>query len=202
VQPRELNGVGNLEEALAEAYASAMSTQAAEVDQQGLSLVNDILRETGTNSLPPIDELVRESFLSDRRPRGYSSGHLFVDQMGWLLFQHDLTNVDSFFKVASASEERVESLYENLRCLTWMFDELLGSEPNDSVTTSRDARRPFSRRIFCAFLENFRHEFSWFADLLLPPEEDVEPRRGSSSQLFTPGGKDQPSFVPPRRGNS
>ena len=189
-EPRKSSRIGNLEEALAEAYASVMSGRALEVDQEAHNRVKVILGEPRTRLLRIVNHAVQKSFISSRRPPGYCSGPLFVLEMEWLLFEDGLQLVDSLFAFTNARNGTPDDgLYDGLRSLTWMFDELMSAEKSEYTDYSRPPKRPYSRKIFCAFLESLRAvESSWFVDLLLPPDEEIAPR-GGQTRLVTPPHK-------------
>lgn len=159
------NTVGNLEEALADAYGIGLNKIEFPKDEKSFRMCRSI-KPLAKRSWPYwrytefLTRLVSSAMLSHNRPPGYREARLYVDEIGLLFRQKDLLN----------------NLYDAMRGFTWFMDELLSGEPRKFDDYNQLTRHPYSDKQFTLFLENYRQwkSNSWFEQLLPWPDEKIE----------------------------
>ncbi|MCX8192183.1 MAG: hypothetical protein N3F06_05185, partial [Nitrososphaerales archaeon] len=153
--------VGNLEEALAEAYAITRCQE----DLQNLPKYDKIPYEP--KELTSINKLILERiFINKSRPPGYRDAEYFLNEFK-LLYDHPL-NIQVLSALAN------EELWDILKGIGWLFHEITVREAKDFTDPQNPPARPYSRKEFITFLENFRKEEDTFWLFILPlPMEEV-----------------------------
>ncbi|MEM3191374.1 MAG: hypothetical protein QW292_04635 [Candidatus Parvarchaeota archaeon] len=169
---------GNLEEALADAYGTTVNEHQFPIDYYYRKTDISSLKQTRSPSkrFPKSDyfklltSIVSASLVSPSgRPRGYSKGYLYVQEMKTLLAPSSLLPGRGPTVLAVPPF----SLISHFRGLTWFMDELLSGEQRRFDDYGLQPRRPQSFHIFLDFLENYRQykPGSFFEAYLGWPEE-------------------------------
>lgn len=157
---RNQKNQGNLEEALAEAYAASLC-------EQDLSTIfesrSQLLKATNFNP-ESLSLILKKIFVEGPRPPGYNEARHFLTELSIL---NDIA-VEAIVFVITLGEEDWWKVFKGL---TWLFYELTVCKPHDFTNPHDPSERPFSQRYFAYFLANFQHPQS-ILELLLPwPDE-------------------------------
>jgi len=167
---RDEKNVGNLEEALAEAYGYVSFDAGA--SELGLKrMVNELLwSDTAYEALVKI---AKNAFLSCSRPPGYREGILFIQE-----FENLLQHQNPLKSTAAHTE---------FKGLSWLYDELVNQNPHNpkDYNTSPNVI-PSDTAAFTQFIQSFRYEHSQWEQILPHPIERSSQRKASFTCQFTP----------------
>ena len=177
---------GNLEEALAEAYAAAWCRDELE---QTFKMRREV-------AVLPLESLCRDLkiiFVNTRQAPGYREARYFLEEMEKLHSNRNLPIVHPIQTAVSIPkllyDETVtsamfskliygEEWYMAFKGLAWLFHELHTGKPSPFDTNDRNKPpSPFSIGIFTAFLANIQNLRSIFEILLPLPGEEIKKRR-------------------------
>lgn len=166
-EKRREKGEGNLEEALADAYAIVYYLD----DLRGLPNP-EAIPYTREQLMPPFRIILREVFIDEDRPPGYREAKHFVREFRSL---KDINKVDDVYTLVVFSIMFKGSRYLDgaFKGLSWLFYELLEKKPIDFTRISSPPATPRSAKDFLVFLENFRRDDTLLSLLFTPLSEEA-----------------------------
>jgi len=164
---RKEAGEGNLEEALAEAYAITYL-------RKDLNKLPDSKLFEREELVTGLYRMTRYALINDRRPPGYKEARRFINEFETLLeLEGNPEKVKELltYSVLMKGGRALEGVF---RGLSWLFYELTSLEAVNFTEKSRPPAHPYPVKDFLIFLENFRRDDSLVLLLLLPPDESTK----------------------------
>jgi len=155
---------GNLEEALADAYAIVRCSE----DLKNLPQPSTLPYSKDELASTVFPTILKGVFINDNRPPGYREAKSFVDEIE-ILFVYDVDDIVSLPLILDGS------YLEIFKGFSWLFYELTVREPKDFTNINNFPAIPYSKRDFLVFLENIRAEEDTLWKFLLdqPLEESA-----------------------------
>lgn len=161
---------GNLEEALADAYASVRYYWLEEIyyTYSFRYLIYEYIPKSFT--IPPelIDDftkILKHHFINSKRPPGYDKAKLFVNEFKHLLLRYRYR----YIPYHPFLRNYPINIFKGL---SWLFYELSVREPRDFSDYNHPPADPYSHIDFVIFLENIRYDDDPLLGTILPfPEE-------------------------------
>jgi hypothetical protein len=161
-EEREKCGRGNLEEALADAYAIVRCSEDLKHLPEPKKLPYN--REDLTEIFRGV---LRHHFINCPRPPGYREARLFMEELEHLW--------DPLFITAIVIGLYGQDIWDHFKGISWLFFELSVKEPRNFTNYGAPAATPYSKRDFILFLDNFRHNGNrWLQVFLHEPCEEAE----------------------------
>jgi len=159
---------GNLEEALADAYA--LSYAENDIEKFFSPRIQIELKD---NLIDLMNILLGKLVLNENRPPGYKEAKLFVYEFRILRDIKTLEDIQNLV-LQSATLGGSRALDGIFKGLSWLFKELTLLQPADFRSKRNPPAPPYSIRRFLMFLENFRRDDTLLSLVLTPPSEDVK----------------------------